>query len=61
MQLIVEFLFIAKFIISPFEINQGEALYIINSEGIVYHQHAVLHLIKPQVIQPSADDMRLRR
>ncbi len=28
--------------------NQGEALYIINSEGIVYHQHAVLYLIKPQ-------------
>ena len=28
--------------------NQGEALYIINSVGIAYHQHAVLHLIKPQ-------------
>ena len=28
--------------------NQGEALYIINSEGIAYHQHEVLHLIKPQ-------------
>jgi len=28
--------------------NQGEALYIINSAGIAYHQHAVLHLIKPQ-------------
>ena len=28
--------------------NQGEALYIINSKGIVYHQHKVLHLIKPQ-------------
>ena len=27
----------------------------------VYHQHEVLHLIKPQLIQPSADDMRLRR
>jgi len=37
--------------------NQGEALYIIYSAGIAYHQHAVLHLIKPQVIQPSADDM----
>ena len=23
-------------------------MYIINSEGIVYHQHEVLHLIKPQ-------------
>ena len=31
------------------EINQGEALYIINSEGIVYHQHEVLYIIKPQV------------
>ena len=30
------------------EKNQGVALYIINSEGIAYHQHAVLHLIKPQ-------------
>ena len=30
------------------QINQGEALYIINSAGIAYHQHAVLHLIKPQ-------------
>ena len=28
--------------------NQGEALYIINSAGIAYHQHALLHLIKPQ-------------
>ena len=25
------------------------ALYIINSKGIVYHQHTVLHLIKSQV------------
>ena len=41
--------------------NQGEALYIINSEGIAYHQHKVLYLIKPQVMQPSADDIRLRR
>ena len=30
------------------EINQGEALYIINSKGIVYHQHKVLYIIKPQ-------------
>ena len=43
------------------ETNQGEALYIINSIGIAYHQHAVLHLIKPQLIQPLADDIRLRR
>jgi len=28
--------------------NQGEALYIINSEGIAYRQHEVLYLIKPQ-------------
>ena len=28
--------------------NQGEALHIINSEGIVYHQHEVLYIIKPQ-------------
>ena len=33
--------------------NQGGALYIINSEGIVYHQHKVLHLIKPQEYAPS--------
>ena len=41
--------------------NQGEALNIINSEGIAYHQHNVLYLIKPQEMQPSADDIRLRR
>ncbi len=28
--------------------NQGEALNIINSVGIAYHQHIVLYLIKPQ-------------
>ena len=28
--------------------NQGEALYIINSVGIAYHQHKVLYIIKPQ-------------
>ena len=26
----------------------AEGVYLINSEGIVYHQHEVLHLIKPQ-------------
>ena len=30
------------------QINQGEALNIINSVGIAYHQHEVLYLIKPQ-------------
>ena len=30
------------------EINQGGALYIINSEGIAYHQNEVLYIIKPQ-------------
>ena len=29
--------------------NQGEALYIINSEGIAYHQNEVLYIIKPTV------------
>ena len=33
---------------TSFKQNQCEALYIINSAGIAYHQHAVLHLIKPQ-------------
>ena len=28
--------------------NQGEALYIINSAGIAYHQNEVLYVIKPQ-------------
>ena len=28
--------------------NQGEALYLINSVGIAYHQHKVLYIIKPQ-------------
>ncbi|MBQ8494758.1 MAG: hypothetical protein IJ465_03285, partial [Clostridia bacterium] len=41
--------------------NQGEALYIIRSLSAVYHQCEALHLIKPQLIQPSADNMRLRR
>ena len=31
------------------QINQGEALYIINSVGIAYHQHEVLYIIKPQI------------
>ena len=31
-----------------FRINQGAALYIINFKRIAYHQHEVLHLIKPQ-------------
>ena len=33
--------------------NQGEALYIINSEGIAYHQNKVLYIIKPQEYTPS--------
>ena len=32
----------------PSFVNQGEALHIINSAGIVYHQHAVLYIIKPK-------------
>ena len=28
--------------------NHAKGVYIINSEGIVYHQHEVLYLIKPQ-------------
>ena len=53
--------------------NNSESTLVINYENriyrfegnqrlaVVYHQHRVLYLIKPQVIQPSADDMRLRR
>ena len=58
-ELFIKFLFIRYTTFR--QTNQGEALYIIYSAGIAYHQHAVLHLIKPQLIQPSADDMRLRR
>ena len=32
------------------QINQGEALYIINSEGIAYHQHEVLYIINSEGI-----------
>ena len=28
--------------------QHGKAVYIINSEGIAYHQHEVLYIIKPQ-------------
>ena len=28
--------------------HHAEGVYIINSEGIAYHQHEVLHIIKPQ-------------
>ena len=28
--------------------NHAEGVYIINSEGIAYHQHVVLYIIKPQ-------------
>ena len=28
--------------------NHAEGVYIINSEGIAYHQHGVLYIIKPQ-------------
>ena len=40
---------------------KAQALYIINSEGIVYHQHEVLYIIIAKEIQPAADDIRLRR
>ena len=39
----------------------AEGVYIINSEGIAYHQHEVLYIIKPQGIHASRDDIRLRR
>ena len=39
-------------------INHGIAVYIINSAGIVYHQHGVLYLIKPQIgCALTRDDM----
>ena len=31
------------------------------SQEIAYHQHEVLYIIIAKVIQPTADDMRLRR
>ena len=34
-----------KHYITLSEINQGVALYIINSVGIAYHQHGVLYII----------------
>ena len=44
-----KFLFIGEFIISYFRRKiKAQALYIINSEGIAYHQHEVLYIIKPQ-------------
>ncbi|MBQ6872781.1 MAG: hypothetical protein IJO24_00570 [Clostridia bacterium] len=33
--------------------NQGEALYIINSVGIAYHQNEVLYVIKPTKYTPE--------
>ena len=34
--------------IKLWQINQGVALYIINSAGIAYYQHEVLYIFKPQ-------------
>ena len=31
-----------------YEANHSEAVYIIHSEGMAYHQHEVLYIIKPQ-------------
>ena len=41
------------------EINQRLAVVYHPQTVAVYHQHAVLYLIKPQGIQPTADDIRL--
>ena len=45
--------------------RQGGLLFIFTVDksrrSLGYHQHKVLHLIKPQEIQPSADDIRLWR
>jgi len=41
--------------------STAEPLDIINSEGIVYHRHEVLHIIKPQEMHAARDDIRLRR
>ena len=41
--------------------NQGKALYIINFGEIAYHQHEVLYIIIEKAIQPTVDDIRLRR
>ena len=45
------------------QINQGVALYIINSEGIVYHQHEVLYIINSEgiVYHQAADRYTLAR
>ena len=36
--------------------NHAEGVYIINSEGIVYHQCEALHIIKPQARYTLARD-----
>ena len=41
--------------------NHGEAGYITNFEEIAYYQNKVLYIIIAKEIQPSVDDMRLRR
>ena len=45
------------------KINQCEALYIINSAGIAYHQNEVLYIIKPQgrYSPKGADEIQGRR
>ncbi len=35
-------------------LNHAEGVHIINSAGIVYHQHEVLYIINPQVIHADA-------
>ena len=41
--------------------NHAEGVYIINSEGIVYHQHEVLYLIELQAIDTLTRDEIQRR
>ena len=42
------------------KIHQHEVLYIIHSVGMAYHQGEALHIIKPQDIHASRDDMQKR-
>ena len=41
--------------------NHGKAVYIINSEGIAYHQHEVLYIIKTQARYTLKRDEMQRR
>ena len=42
-------------------LNHAVGVYIINFAEIAYHQHGVLYIIIAKAIQPTVDDIRLRR